>query len=48
MMKTKINSYINKNAMIVATLKNMELYKLNLHNGIVNNIIDHASDEEDV
>ena len=37
--------------MIVATLKkkeNMELYKLNLHNGIVNNIIDYALDEEDV
>ena len=43
-------SILIRNAMIVATLKkeNMELYKLNLPNGIINNIIDYSMDEEDV
>ena len=50
MMKTKINNYINKKCYDCCHFKkeNMELYKLNLHNGIVNNIIDYALSEEDV
>ena len=44
----EINKYIIRNAMTVATLKNMELYKLNLPNGIINSIIDYSMDEEDV
>ena len=44
----EINKYIVRNAMTVATLKNMGLYKLSLPHGIINNIIDYSMDEEDV
>ena len=50
MVETKIHSYINKKCYDCCHFKkeNMELYKLNLPNGIVNNIIDYSFDEEDV
>ena len=42
MVETEINNYINKKCYDCCHFKkeNMELYKLNLPNGIVNNIID--------
>ena len=45
----KINNYINKKSYDCCHFKkeNMELYKLNLPNGIVNNIINYSMDEED-
>ena len=48
MVETEINNYINKKCYDCCHFKkeNMELYKLNLPNGIVNNIIDYALDEE--
>ena len=50
MVETKINNYISKKCYDCCHFKkeNMELYKLNLPNGIVNNIIDYALDEEDL
>ena len=44
----EINKYINKECYDGCHFKkeNMELYKLNLPNGIINNIIDYALDEE--
>ena len=50
MMETEINNYINKKCYDCCHFKkeNMELYKLNLLNGIVNNIIDYSMDEEDI
>ena len=50
MMETEINNYINKKCYDCCHFKkeNMELYKLNLPNGIVNNIIDYSMDEEDI
>ena len=49
-METEINNYINKKCYDCCHLKkeNMELYKLNLPNGIVNQIIDYSMDEEDI
>ena len=49
MVETEINNYINKKCYDCCHLKkeNMELYKLNLPNGIVNHIIDYALSEED-
>ena len=49
-METEINNYINKKCYECCHFKkeNMELYKLNLPNGIVNNIIDYSMDEEDI
>ena len=46
----EINKYINKKCYDCCHFKkeNMELYKLNLPNGIINNIIDYSMDEEDV
>ena len=45
----KINNYINKKCYDCCHFKkeNMELYKLNLSNEIVNNIIKYSMDEED-
>ena len=50
MVETEINNYINKKCYDCCHFKkeNMELYKMNLPNGIVNNIIDYSLDEEDV
>ena len=49
MVETEINNYINKKCYDCCHFKkeNMELYKLNLPNGIVNNIVDYALSEED-
>ena len=46
----EINKYINKKCYDCCHFKkeNMELYKLNLRNGIINNIIDYSMGEEDV
>ena len=45
----EINNYINKKCYDCCHFKkeNMELYKLNIPNGIVNNIINYSMDEED-
>ena len=45
----EINKYINKECYDCCHFKkeNMELYKLNLPNGIVNHIIGYALSEED-
>ena len=45
----KINNYINKKCYDWCHFKkeNMELYKLNLPNEIVNNIINYSMDEKD-
>ena len=50
MVETEINNYINKKCYDCChfTKENMELYKLNLPNGIVNNIIDYSLDEENI
>ena len=50
MMETVINNYINKKCYDCCHLKkeNMELYKLNLPNGIVNNIIDYSLGKENL
>ena len=48
-METKINKYINKKCYDCChSKKSMELYKLNLPNGIVNNIFNYSMDEEDI
>ena len=49
MVETEINNYINKKCYDCCHFKkeNMELYKLNLPNGIVSNIIDYALGKED-
>ena len=49
MVETEINDYINKKCYDCCHFKkeNMELYKLNLPNGIVNHITDYALSEED-
>ena len=46
----EINKYINKKCYDCCHFKkeNMELYKLNLPNGIINNIIGYSMDEEDI
>ena len=46
----EINKYINKKCYDCCHFRkeNMELYKLNLPNGIINNIIDYSMGEEDV
>ena len=46
----EISKYINKKCYDCCHFKkeNMELYKLNLPNGIINNIFDYSMDEEDV
>ena len=46
----KINNYINKKCYDCCHFKkeNMELYRLNLPNEIVNNIINYSMDEEDL
>ena len=46
----EIKKYIKKKCYDCCRFKkeNMELYKLNLPNGIVNNIIDYALGEEDI
>ena len=46
----EINKYINKKCYDCCHFKkeNMELYKLNLPNGIINKIIDYALGEEDL
>ena len=48
MVETEINNYINKKCYDCCHFKkeNMELYKLNLPNGTVNNIIDYFLDED--
>ena len=48
MMDTEINNYINKKCYDCCHFKkeNMELYKLNLPNGIVNSIIDYSLGKE--
>ena len=48
MVETEINSYINKKCYDCCHFKkeNMELYKLNLPNGIVNIIIDYSLDKK--
>ena len=48
MVETEINNYINKKCYDCCHFKkeNMELYKTNLPNGIVNNIIDYSLDEK--
>ena len=45
----KINNYINKKCYDCCHFKkeNMELYKLNLPNETVNNIINYSMDEKD-
>ena len=45
----EITKYINKKCYDCCHFKkeNMELYKLNLPNGVVNNIINYSMDEED-
>ena len=50
MMETEINNYINKKCYDCCHLKkeNMELYKLNLPNGIVNHIIDYSLGKENL
>ena len=50
MVETEINSYINKKCYDCCHFKkeNMELYKLNLPNGIVNNIIDYSLGKENL
>ena len=50
MVETEINTYINKKCYDCCHFKkeNLELYKLNLLNGIVKNIVDYALGEEDV
>ena len=49
MKNQEVNNYINKKCYDCCHFKkeNMELYKLNLPNGIVNNIIEYALGEED-
>ena len=49
MVETEINNYINKKCYNCCHFKkeNMELYKLNLPNKILNNIINYSMDEED-
>ena len=49
MMRSEINNYINKKCYDCCHFKkeNMELYKLNLPNEIVNNIIKYNYDEEE-
>ena len=49
MKEQEVNNYINKTCYDCCHFKkdNMELYKLNLPNGIVNNIIDYALGKED-
>ena len=49
MVETEINNYINKKCYNCCRFKkeNMELYKLNLPNKILNNIINYSMDEED-
>ena len=46
----EINKYINEKCYDCCHFKqeNMELYNLNLPNGIIHNIIDYALGEEDV
>ena len=46
----EINKYINKECYDCCHFKkeNMELYKLNLPNGIINNIIDYSMGKEDL
>ena len=48
-MKNEINNYINKTCYEYCHFKkqNMELYKLNLPNGVVNNIIEYNCDDEE-
>ena len=48
MVETEFNNYINKKCYDCCHFKkeNMELYKLNLLNGIDKNIVDYALDEE--
>ena len=48
MVETKINSFIKKKCYDCCHFKeeNMELYNLNLPNGIVNNIIDYSLGKE--
>ena len=50
MAETEINNYINKKCYNCCHFKkeNMELYKLNLPNGIVNNIIDYSLGKENI
>ena len=50
MNEQEVNDYINKKCYDCCHFKNenMELYKLFLPNGLVNNIIDYALDEEDL
>ena len=50
MVETEINNYINKKCYNCCHFKkeNMELYKLNLPNGIVNNIIDYSLGKENL
>ena len=50
MVETEINNYINKKCYDCCHFKkeNMELYKLNLPNGIVNNIIDYSLGKENL
>ena len=49
MVETEINNHINKKCYNCCHFKkeNMELYKLNLPNKILNNIINYSMDEED-
>ena len=49
MKEQEVNNYINKKCYDCCHFKkeHMELYKMNLPNGIVNNIIDYALGEED-
>ena len=49
MMRSEINNYINNKCYDCCHFKkeNMELYKLNLPNGAVNNIIEYNCDEEE-
>ena len=48
MKEQEVNNYINKKCYDCCHFKkeHMELYKMNLPNGIVNNIIDYAVDEQ--
>ena len=50
MVETEINNYINKKCYDCCHFKkeNMGLYKLNLPNGIVNNIIDYSLGKENL
>ena len=50
MAETEINNYINKKCYDCCHFKeeNMELYKLNLPNGIANNIVDYSLGKENI